>query len=72
MSLQVEDHRAQFKKSVDDGTRLGEELKRTQESLLFLSAWDQEKTELEAEVSGGLAPDRRVCVVLRWRRERIE
>eukprot|EP00752_Nemacystus_decipiens_P006156 g5554.t1 len=43
--------RAQLAKSVADGARLGEELKRTQESLLFLSAWDEEKIELESEVA---------------------
>lgn len=32
--------------------RLGEELKRVQESLLFLSAWDEEKIELESKVRG--------------------
>lgn len=55
MSVQVEYHRAQLAKSNDEGARLGGELKRTQESLLFLSAWDEEKIELESEVGGGAA-----------------
>lgn len=49
---QVDYLRAQLAKSVAEGARLGQELKRTQESLLFLSAWDEEKIELESEVSG--------------------
>lgn len=48
---QVEYLRGQLAKSVAEETRLGEGLKRTQESLLFLSAWDEEKIELESEVS---------------------
>lgn len=51
--VQVECHRVQLAKSIKEGARLGGELKRSQESLLFLSAWDEEKIELESEVSGG-------------------
>ncbi|CAM9415816.1 unnamed protein product, partial [Scytosiphon promiscuus] len=51
LSAEGEFYRVQLRKSVEDGTRLGDELKRTQESLLFLSAWDEEKIELEAEVA---------------------
>lgn len=45
--------RSQLTRSVNAETRLANELKRTQESLLFLSAWDEEKIELEAEVRHG-------------------
>lgn len=48
--LQGEFYRVELDKSVEDGKRLGDGLRRTQESLLFLSAWDEEKIELEAEV----------------------
>ncbi|CAM9180566.1 unnamed protein product [Hapterophycus canaliculatus] len=51
LTAEGEFYRVQLGKSVEDGTRLGDELKRTQESLLFLSAWDEEKIELEAEVA---------------------
>eukprot|EP00903_Cladosiphon_okamuranus_P018176 g16723.t1 len=51
LESEVEYHRVQLGKSVTEGERLGEELKRTQESLLFLSAWDEEKIELESEVA---------------------
>lgn len=54
----MEYHRVQLGKSVAEGKRLGEELKRTQESLLFLSAWDEEKIELESEVRAAAAGSR--------------
>lgn len=48
--VQVSSNGVQRLKSIEEEARLREELKRTQEALSFLSAWDEEKNELDAEV----------------------
>ena len=49
-NFQAQQHRIQHKKSKVEEARLREELKKAQEALSFLSEWDEEKGELEAEV----------------------
>lgn len=48
--LQTQDQRTRHKMSQAEATRLRDELKRSQEALMELSAWDEEKVELEMEV----------------------
>lgn len=51
--FQGENHRIQHAKGAEEEAKLREELKRTQEALSFLSAWDEERIELDAEVRPG-------------------
>lgn len=50
---QGESHRIQHAKGAEEEAKLREDLKRTQEALSFLSAWDEERIELDAEVRRG-------------------
>lgn len=52
-SFQGENHRIQHAKGAEEEAKLREDLKRTQEALSFLSAWDEERIELDAEVRPG-------------------
>lgn len=51
--FQGENHRTKHAKGAEEEAKLREDLKRTHEALSFLSAWDEERIELDAEVRPG-------------------